>query len=142
MYVDTCALIKLYVPESDSDKIQAAVFGRAALITAELSVVETASVLARHVREGRLAGAGQKKIWDALARHIQAGYWTLAGLNADTYRLASDLIFRCPGYIPLRTLDALHLAVCIENKAFPLCTLDGVMRKAAQYFKISVISVD
>lgn len=139
MYVDTCALIKLYVPESDSDKVQASVLGQVALMTSELAMVETSSVLARHVREGRLIGAGQKKIWDAFSRHIQEGYWKLAGLNADTYKLASDLIFRCPAHIPLRTLDALHLAVCIENKAYPLCTLDLVMRKAAQYFKISVI---
>lgn len=139
MYIDTCALIKLYVPETDSARIQAVVLNNTDLMTAELTIVETASVLARHVREGRLAGNGQRKIWAVLAQHIQTGYWKLAGLHPATYQLASDLIFRCPSHIPLRTLDALHLAVCLEHKAFPLCTLDVVMRNAAQYFKISVI---
>jgi predicted nucleic acid-binding protein len=40
--------------------------------------------------------------------------------------------------VPLRTLDALHIAACDLSQDFPLCTTDARMRAAAERFGIPV----
>ena len=45
-----------------------------------------------------------------------------------------------PATIPLRTLDAIHLATCKESRLYPLLTLDKVMLAAAAYFNLPVFS--
>jgi predicted nucleic acid-binding protein len=72
----------------------------------------------------------------ALRRNIGAGDLEIVKLDSSTVEAAVKLLAKMPDDIPLRTLDAIHLAVCLENRLFPLFTTDGVMTKAARHLKI------
>ena len=95
-------------------------------------IVECRSALARKHRLGDINGRTYTEAWNFLQ-----AYWSRAGgLNLQPVGLpvlqeASDLIERCAGLAPLRSLDAIHLATCVRFRAAPLITNDAVMRKAA-----------
>lgn len=136
MYLDTCAAAKLYLPEPESEAIQRLVRGTGPLVSSDLLVPEFASVLARKRREGALSCSAHRRVWALFQEHVTAAHWNLIGLTRQDYRHAADLLLQCQASVPLRTLDALHLAVCQGYGLFPLCTTDRVMRRAAAILRI------
>jgi len=136
MYLDTSAAAKLYLPEPESEAIQRLVGGKGPLVSSDLLVPEFASMLARKRREGGIGPSAQRQVWALFQEHLSAGYWSLATLTRQDYGHAADLILQCQGSVPLRTLDALHLAACQGYGLFPLCTTDRVMQRAAGVLKI------
>ena len=76
----------------------------------------------------------------ALRQNIGEGSIGMVKLDSSAVEAAVKLLAKMPDEIPLRTLDAIHLAVCLENKIFPLFTTDRVMVKAAKYLKIPLLN--
>ena len=138
MYLDTCMAIKLYLPEAESDRLQTIIAGKEALNCCELLIPEFGSVLARKYREKQLAGDVQNRVWSMFSSHIREGYWNLIPLTRQDLFEARRIIYQCQDSVPLRTLDAVHLAVCRSYRIFPLCTLDRVMLQAAEFLKIPI----
>jgi predicted nucleic acid-binding protein len=54
--------------------------------------------------------------------------------------LAKDIMLRLHPQVPLRTLDAIHLATCISIVAGPLFTTDKRMIEAATALKIPFLN--
>ena len=54
MYLDTSALVKLYLPEAGSDEVNDAVVGRRDLMVSYLSITEVVSAVARRRRERQM----------------------------------------------------------------------------------------
>jgi len=50
LYVDSSALAKLYVPEAESEKLDAYLRGRIGLMISELAITEVLSAVARRKR--------------------------------------------------------------------------------------------
>ncbi len=57
IYIDSSALAKLYVPEPESDALDAILRGRRDLLMSELAITELLSAVARKRREGVLTAA-------------------------------------------------------------------------------------
>ena len=55
LYLDTSALVKLYVEEPNSEEVRSAVDGAVAVAVSEVSYTEARSALARREREGSLS---------------------------------------------------------------------------------------
>ena len=104
LYLDTSSLMKLYVDESDGDRIQALVGAADVVVTSALAYSEARATLARRRRE-RLMTASEA----ASARDRLDADWARFVVVACGHELA-----RAAGHLAdrhgLRGADAVHLA--------------------------------
>ena len=116
LYFDTSALMPYYRPELLSDRSQAALLGaKEPVAISRLVEVEFASILGRLVRMRELDAASADALQTAFAHDITSGCYQVSGLNSAHYKQARDrLLLR---KTPLRTPDALHLAVAHASDA-------------------------
>lgn len=138
MYMDTSAAAKLYFREAESDAVQRLASEQGPLTSAELLVTEIMSVSARKYAKRLIGRRDQKRLKQVFWEHVEAGHWRLLPICVDDFRTAADLILECQGKVELRTLDAIHLAICRTYRVYPLCTFDQVMRCAAKILDIPV----
>lgn len=141
MYLDTCIIAKLYLPEPDSDTVQQRVQGGKTLVCSELAIPEFSSVLARKLREGALTDLECDRIWQLFSGHVRESGLGLLPLSRAELEDAAGLIRTCRNIASLRTLDAIHLATCQRFRAYPLFTTDTVMRQAAEHLSIPVCNL-
>jgi len=138
MYIDTSMLAKLYLPEPESARVQAAVAAGGNLVCAELLLAEFASVLSRKVRERTLTPAARARVWALFQEHVSVGAIALLPLRRPQIVKAGDILRNLGGLVPLRAMDALHLASCLDAAPgqHALLTGDGIMIKAASKLDI------
>jgi predicted nucleic acid-binding protein len=88
-------------------------------------------LLARQ-RSGRISAADRRLAWKEFGSRIETGEIRMEPLNSVVLRKAVHLLERCQPEVPLRTLDAIHLATADLCQDFPLVTTDVRMRDAGQ----------
>lgn len=143
LYADTSALLRAYfVDEPDHERLRAMLLeGTEPVVTSEIARLELASALAGASRSGRLPR------WRALLARVEedlaeTGPVQLIALRPDTVLpTAHRLILEHP----LRTLDALHLAVALEDgpaiadgAEIVFITRDDEQARAARALRFSV----
>jgi uncharacterized protein len=128
LYLDASALVKLLVSEAESDALNKRMLGAADVVVSELAVSEAASALGRRVRE-RVIDVEQAR---RLLREALKLLSSCRGveLTPPIHRRAERLLISTPE--PLRTLDALHLAIALEAKAATMVTYDHRLGNAAR----------
>ena len=126
LYLDTSALLKLFVQEAGSERVRALVSGSegaGVLLASRLGRTEASVGLARMVHLGRLPAAD-------LPRHLGSldDYWDQSiqeiDLHEDVLADARMLAQR----FPLRTYDAIHLASAREARRMLRGVFDGEVR--------------
>jgi predicted nucleic acid-binding protein len=127
VYLDASALVKLFVPESDSDELNQSLVGLTDVIVSDLALTEMASALARRVGEQRLTHEDARRLYRAAAKLQAASHH--AELTPPIHRRAEQLMLTLA--MPLRALDALHLATALDAKAPTVVTFDPRLRDAA-----------
>jgi predicted nucleic acid-binding protein len=130
IYLDSSALAKLYVPEPESDRLEAFSRGRRDLMISELAITEVLSAVARRRREGMLNAQQALEIRDAVLEDADAGCFHRLDMSPVVHREAERLLFQIES-VALRTLDALHVAVALLGSATHVVTYDARMRTAA-----------
>jgi hypothetical protein len=128
IYLDASALVKLLVPEPESDPLNRALLGAADVIVSDLALTEMASALGRRTREGVLAAAEAHRLSREAAR--LAASCRGAELTPPTHRRAERLLLTSRG-TALRPLDALHIALALDAGAATLVTFDARLARAA-----------
>jgi hypothetical protein len=103
-YLDTCALVKLYVKEPGSAAVRAACDRSEALATSRLSYVEAHAAAARRAREGDLSQKAKARFAENWERDWQN--YAIVEVSEVVCRLAVELA----GRHPLRAADAVQLA--------------------------------
>jgi len=131
VYLDTSALAKLYVQEANSDDLDSALIGRRDLLISELALTELTSALARRIREGAIAAATGRRIYQQVLRDVRAGEYRLLDLTPATHREAERLLLTMGQHAPLRAADSMHLAMAALAEARALVTYDRQMHLAA-----------
>ncbi len=127
-YLDASALVKLLVPEPESDALNAALVGARDVVISDLALTETASALGRRRREGVLTQAEMRRVYreaEHLAESCRGGE-----LTPPVHRRAERLLLGAQA-VPLRALDALHVALALEAGAATIVTYDPRLREAA-----------
>jgi predicted nucleic acid-binding protein len=119
--------VKLFVPEPESEALNQALVGAGDVIVSDLALTETASALGRRAREGRLAPADARRI-SRDAEKLAAACRRVE-LTPPIHRHAERLLLSSMD-IPLRALDALHLAAALHAEAATLVTFDPRLRAA------------
>lgn len=109
MYIDTSVLVALYAPEPRSERAEAVVTRIEGPAISWLGEVEMASALARKVRTGELQGSSAAIVLAEFQKHVSVEIYRVLPVEPEDYALARRWLgsFRSP----LRTLDAMHLAI-------------------------------
>ncbi|MFA7343167.1 MAG: type II toxin-antitoxin system VapC family toxin [Terrimicrobiaceae bacterium] len=135
MYLDSCILIKLLVPEPDSHVFESAATGRP-ITSSELAFPEVAAALLSKERAGKISPAQRRQAWQIFQNWADKEILELEPLESRTLRNAHRILLATHPQVALRTLDAIHLAACDLSQDFPLCTTDRRMREAAGLLSI------
>lgn len=132
VYLDTSALAKIYVTESESDALEAALLGRRDILVSELAVTELTSALVRRVRAGDLDPAHARRVYTGLLRDLADGQYRSVEVTREVHREAERLLLTVGRRTGLRAADALHLALANLFGARVLISFDVRMRTAAE----------
>jgi predicted nucleic acid-binding protein len=142
VYLDSAILVKLVVREPDSDFYVDMVDGQRAVCSSELAMAECRSALLRKSREGHLSASTCGAAWKRLQAYWEeGGGLALQPVSRAVLIKASETMEFCMARVPLRTLDAIHIASCLISRAYPLVTNDAVMRAAARLLDVPLGAV-
>lgn len=134
LYLDTSALAKWYVAESDSDAFDDFIRDRAGAHISRLTVVELRCALSRRRRNREISVAFERAALTLFESHVRDGLLAVLTMD-DSHFVAASQILSDLRRIPLRTLDALHLAVARANGVMAIATADQIMLSAAKALK-------
>lgn len=129
IYVDTSALVKRYVEEPFSAEFET-LQQQESIIISRLTVVELRCALARRRRNREIDPLHESCVNAELAVDIQNGALRVGSIGDEHFAAAYNLIGRLAD-IPLRTLDALHLAAAEQLAAAAFATADKTQAEAA-----------
>ena len=140
-YWDTSCLLKLYVAEADSPQLQAHAAKGDVIRTSSVTRLELFTAFCRKEAAGGLAAGqavGTLALYDA---DVLTGTIAVTPVSPAVTRafelLVSQLYGRQPA-IPLRTLDALHLATADVLGEAEMVTTDKRLRDAALVHGLTV----
>jgi predicted nucleic acid-binding protein len=128
-------VVAYYVPEPLSGRVQAIYTALVAPAISELVELELFAALSLRLRVGDLERAPAEQVARLFLRHVAGGWYTRIHLHAGHYRAARGLIARFD--LPLKSPDALHLAVCAEA-GLQLVTADQQLARNAQTLGVGV----
>ena len=140
IYLDSSALAKLYVPEPESDTLEAFLQGRRDLMISELAITEVLSAVARRRREGMITAHQALDIRDAVLADADSGSFLRLDMSPVVHREAERLLFHIES-VALRTLDALHVAAALLGLATHVVTFDARMRAAASHAGLKALEL-
>lgn len=140
-YIDTSALAKWYLNEARSDEFEAYLREVDRPSISSLTVVETRSLLSRHRRMGHLSGRQEQKIFAQFQQDLVEGIIVLLPVRDRDVLAAAHLLGRLPDH-PLRTVDAIHLALALSAGLTELATADKTMAGAAADSGLEVARFD
>lgn len=138
-YIDTSALAKCYVREPRSLDVLDWLDQRDDVSTSPLTLVEFRCLLARRRRAGQIDTALES---NALARFDQDVLDQVWHIYPDVPRLFQEarLLIDMVPVVPLRALDAVHLAHARRNRATEFATADKSQAEAARSLGMNVFT--
>ena len=130
VYLDSSIIVKLFVREPDSEYFGRLADGQA-LSSSMLAYTEVWSALLAKERAGGITPEQRRRAWASFQYNVDEELIALAPLSPAIFRRTHRLLEQCQPQVPLRSLDALHLATCDQAQDWPLCTTDKRMIAAA-----------
>ena len=116
-YLDTSVLVAYYLPESKSSAAQKLLLSSDAKNISSLVQVELFSAVNRRVRMGEFPIEVARQVAELFRSHISSGVFKHIPFSQQEYLLAEEWLSRFD--LPLRTLDALHLATAYHKYLLP-----------------------
>lgn len=137
-YLDTSALAKWYLNEPFSGEFEAFIQEQSSAAISRLTVVEFRCLLARRWRAGEITKTVESRVFAAFEQDIRAGFLQVYPVTDEHLIAALGLIARL-GRFPLRTLDAMHLAIAQSAHVRRLATADRTMAGAGHAIGLEVV---
>jgi uncharacterized protein len=130
LYVDSSALLKLYVEEADTPIAETLIQADPVLVTSWITVVEVRRNICRHLR-----GTERQAVLEAFERDLDEV--ALIGAGELVCRAAA----RISEVLGVRSLDAIHLgaAQSLQIPAMPFLTFDLRQAQAARSLGFAVL---
>jgi predicted nucleic acid-binding protein len=135
VYLDTSVLVAYYYPEPISPLVEKFVRTLSHPGISVLTEVEFASALSKKVREDTLRQQDASRIERLFQSHVEEGLFKRLMIDVDHYQRARNWILQF--VVPLRTLDAIHLAVAAKNRMM-LASSDQRLCNASRHYGIEV----
>jgi hypothetical protein len=130
-YLDTSALAKWYLNEPFSEEFEAFIQEQPTAAISRLTVVEFRCLLARRRRAREITRTIESRVYASFEKDVGAGFLQVHPVSDEHLIAALGLIARLGRY-PLRTLDALHLAIARGIQCRQLATADKSMANAGK----------
>jgi uncharacterized protein len=135
IYLDTSAIAPFYWAEALSGAIEALLREETTPALSQLAEVELFSALSRWVRMREIETEAAREIANRFQDDLKQGFYTRMEVEPIHYNLARDWIGQFD--TPLRTLDALHLAIASAHE-IRLVTADGGFAESARRVGVEV----
>lgn len=136
MYLDTSVLVAYYCPEPLSLQVEELLRRQTSPIVSELAEVEFNSAIAMKVRQQELPQAQAFQVIAEFQKHLGSRLFTRLSLDSRHFQLAKTWLSQLQW--PLRSLDALHLAI-VDMTQTRLVTADQTMAKTATSLGIQAL---
>jgi uncharacterized protein len=135
IYLDTSAIAPFYWVETLSEAIEEVLRSEVAPALSQLVEVELFSALSRRVRMAEINPETARIIANRFQSDLNRGFYTHLKVEPIHYSMARDWIRQFD--TPLRTLDALHLAIANTHN-ISLITADMGLAESARRLGVQV----
>jgi predicted nucleic acid-binding protein len=133
VYADTSFLVSLYCPDVNSPRAVRDVRRSApAIMLTPLTELELTNALELRVYRREASSAEIRAARSEFQKHIQEGFFSVAGIPVTAYELAQRIAFRQTAATGVRTLDILHVASALLLRAEKFWTFDTRQAKLAE----------
>ncbi len=130
MYLDSCILVKLLIREPDSEFYARLVEGHP-VSSSMLAFTEVWSAMLARERAQLIGTRLRLEAWQRFEDQMRTQMVDLSPISEAIIRRAHWTLGRVHPKVPLRSLDALHLATADQLQDWPLVTSDQRLREAA-----------
>jgi predicted nucleic acid-binding protein len=138
MYLDSAIIVKLLVREPESDWFGRALSGHS-FETSELSLTEVCAALLFKERAGDITAKERIDATEQFFSMLESELIMLFPLNREVLDRARSIQLACHPHIPLRTLDALHVATCDLRRCSGMSANDARIRAACKQIGIALL---
>jgi predicted nucleic acid-binding protein len=138
MYLDSAIIVKLLVREPESDWFARNLSGHS-FETSELALTEVCAALLFKERDNDIVAAERVKATEKLFSMVEHELIVTYPLNRRVLDRARAIQLACHPRVPLRTLDALHVATCDLHHIGTMATTDRRMRAACAQLGIALL---
>ena len=143
-YWDTSALSKLYLPEPDSAVFAQRAAVDPAIVTTKLALYEMRRVAFRKESEGFIQAGTAESVLAQVNQDVTTGQIRAVEMDARVeaeFNVTIATCYRRTPPLPIRTLDALHLASARADNQIEVVAADKRMRDAAKLLGLSLFPV-
>lgn len=137
MYLDSAIIVKLLVREPDSVWFERNLSGHR-FETSELVLTEFCGALLFKERAGVVTPEERGQAMRKFFSVIDSEMILLRPLNRGVLERARSIQVACHPHVPLRALDALHVATCDLHHSGNMCATDRRIRAACQQLGIGL----
>jgi len=134
-YIDTSIIVAYYCPEPLSEKVDDFITVQSRPAISILTELELFSAISRKIREGNMDPKDGSRVVSKFLSHLDDHLYTRPSIESHHYTLARDWIGQFSS--PLRSLDAIHLAIA-SSLGLTLVTAVEGLAKSAEIFNIDV----
>lgn len=138
MYLDSCVIVKLVSHEPDSEAYHQIVAGQP-VVTSDLAVAEVRSALLAKERAGRISHQARLFGWRLFLQKVRDQEFVLLPLNRQVIERAGAVIDQCHPNVPLRTLDAIHVATAELQGGEEMCSSDQRVCDASDFIGLPLV---
>jgi len=138
MYLDSAIIVKVLVLEADSAWFNRKLSGQS-FETSELALTEVCSALLAKERAGDITLRERMTATKDFFLMIESDLIRLFPLNRTVLERARAIQLACHPRVPLRTLDALHVATCDLHRSGVMSATDKRIRAACKQLGITLI---
>ena len=137
LFADTSALIKWYIDETHSEKVDALFVTQSEVTISRLTGVEFCSALGRRRRNKQISRKLEKDTLELFYSHQLAGHLRVLPLN-DTHCAEAERLMHTLPKIPLRALDAMQLAAAKLANINEFASADKIQISAAKAIGLKI----
>lgn len=148
-YWDTSALVKLYLEEADSavfeqhllDTTSPIIITPSPPVISEIGLYEARATFHRKESEGALPNGGAQTLYARLAQDVTTRKVTVIDFGEALEQKYEQILSRCykmKPFIPIRALDAIHLASALSASETEIVATDKRLRDAAGALGLSL----
>jgi len=134
-YLDTNVVVAYYLPEALSGRAQSTYQTHTTHTISELVELEVLAVLSAQIRTRALERTDAERVAGLFLSQVETGMYARVHLHAGHYQTARGFIRRFD--LPIKSPDALHLAVC-TSESLALVTADRQMARNAESLGLDV----
>jgi len=138
MYLDSAIIVKLLVREPDSQWFSDHLTGHR-FVSSELALTEVRSALLSKERGGHISPRERMAAAGKFLSLLESDQIRLLPIDRQVLERAAAIQQACHPQIPLRTLNALHVATCDLHRGGKMAATDGRMRAACKQLGLALM---